>query len=192
MTKRFISQPLEVEFIVDANKLKEEMMSLQMRQWTSHVNSRYFSGGWSVIPLRTLSVLKNDHPILQSFQIESGSDWEDLPLLESLGEISKIVNAIKSPKKSIRLMKLDAGANIKPHRDKGLGLKFGEVRLHVPLQHSENVQFVVDNHTLQMKPLQPWYVDADLEHSVKNNGTTARINLVIDCVANDWLRALLH
>jgi hypothetical protein len=35
-----------------------------------------------------------------------------------------------------------------------------------------------------------WYNDFNLPHSVANHGTTDRVHLVIDCVLNDWLRAL--
>jgi hypothetical protein len=33
-----------------------------------------------------------------------------------------------------------------------------------------------------------WYMNADQIHSVENHGTEARINLVIDCEANAWLK----
>jgi quercetin dioxygenase-like cupin family protein len=32
-----------------------------------------------------------------------------------------------------------------------------------------------------------WYINADQEHSVQNLGEEDRINLVMDCAANDWL-----
>ena len=33
-----------------------------------------------------------------------------------------------------------------------------------------------------------WYFNADQIHEVYNRGGEDRINLVIDCVVNDWLR----
>jgi hypothetical protein len=36
-----------------------------------------------------------------------------------------------------------------------------------------------------------WYLDLNLPHSVTNHGPTDRVNLVVDCVVNDWLDALL-
>ena len=34
-----------------------------------------------------------------------------------------------------------------------------------------------------------WYLKFNLKHSVRNNGAAERVHLVVDCVANDWLRS---
>ena len=34
-----------------------------------------------------------------------------------------------------------------------------------------------------------WYLNFNLKHSVRNHGVSERIHLVIDCIANDWLRS---
>ncbi len=36
-----------------------------------------------------------------------------------------------------------------------------------------------------------WYLDLNLRHTVRNRGDETRIHLVIDCVVNDWLRAVI-
>ena len=37
-----------------------------------------------------------------------------------------------------------------------------------------------------------WYLDLNLRHRVDNHSDTDRIHLVIDCVVNDWVRALFE
>lgn len=85
-------------------------------------------------------------------------------------------------------MRLAAGAAIKPHRDHGLGMAFGEARLHVPIHTSAAVSFLVDKQRIPMGAGELWYFNADQIHEVYNRGDEDRINLVIDCVVNDWLR----
>ena len=45
---------------------------------------------------------------------------------------------------------------------------------------------------LNIKVGEVWYVNAVIEHSVRNNGVTDRIHLVIDCEANNWLRSKVN
>ncbi|PSW05259.1 hypothetical protein C9I89_10810 [Photobacterium lipolyticum] len=37
-----------------------------------------------------------------------------------------------------------------------------------------------------------WYLNADQEHAVYHRGKTDRIHVVVDCIANDWLRNQLE
>ena len=88
-------------------------------------------------------------------------------------------------------MRLKAGAEIKPHRDYGLSLEYGEARLHLSLQTSDKIYFYVNHQRVPMNAGELWYINADQEHAVQNLGNEDRINLVVDCVANDWLRERL-
>jgi hypothetical protein len=54
------------------------------------------------------------------------------------------------------------------------------------------VEFVHDGSPVAMRPGEAWYLDLNLEHSVVNRGESARVHLVVDCVVNDWLTALLE
>jgi aspartyl/asparaginyl beta-hydroxylase (cupin superfamily) len=89
-------------------------------------------------------------------------------------------------------MRLHAGAEIKPHRDQGLCLEQGEARLHLPLQTNEQLNFYVDDKRVPMQAGDLWYINADQVHWVENKGQNARINLVIDCEVNTWLRELIN
>lgn len=156
--------------------------------WVDHVNKNDYQGGWDVLPLRCQRQHLNAHPILQGFAIADGDDWENLPVMAQCPEIQNLFNQLLCPIKAARLMRLKAGAEIKPHRDHELSLEFGEARLHVPIHTSEAVAFFVNNKKIPMRAGELWYFNADQVHEVYNRSNEDRINLVIDCVVNDWLR----
>ncbi len=156
--------------------------------WVDHVNKNDYQGGWDVLPLRCQRQHLNAHPILQGFSIAEGNDWENLPVMAQCPEIQSLFNQLQCPIKAARLMRLKAGAEIKPHRDHELSFEFGEARLHVPIHTSDAVGFFVNNKKIPMGAGELWYFNADQAHEVYNRGSEDRINLVIDCVVNGWLR----
>jgi len=167
--------------------LQREVDQLVQDPWVDHVNKKDYEGGWDVLPLRCQRQHLNAHPILQGFAIADGDDWENLPVLQQCPEIIAIFTQLQCTIKAARLMRLKAGAEIKPHRDHELSIEFGEARLHVPIHTSDAVSFFVDNKKIPMCAGELWYFNADQIHEVYNYGSEDRINLVIDCVANEWL-----
>jgi hypothetical protein len=175
-------------YSVSAADLQAEIQQLLQQAWVDHVNKQDYQGGWDVLPLRCQHQHLNAHPVLQGFAIAEGDEWEDLPVLAFCPIISAVLASLKCPVKSVRLMRLKAGAEIKPHRDHKLGIEHGEARLHMPIHTSDKVIFTVNDLRVPMAAGELWYINTDLIHAVINNGDQDRINLVIDCAANDWLR----
>jgi mannose-6-phosphate isomerase-like protein (cupin superfamily) len=173
---------------VDLPALQGELAQLLSQSWVDHVNHNDYRGGWDILPLRCQRKHTDAHPIMQSFAITDGDDWQDLPVLATCPAISAFLQTLRCPLKAVRLMRLKAGAEIKPHRDHGLSLEYGEARLHLSLQTSDNIRFYVNQQRVPMKAGELWYINADQEHAVQNPGNEDRINLVIDCVANAWLQ----
>ncbi|USD30819.1 aspartyl/asparaginyl beta-hydroxylase domain-containing protein [Pseudoalteromonas sp. SCSIO 43201] len=164
-----------------------EVSRLLTKSWNPHVNHRDYVGDWDVLPLRCQLEHTNAHPILQCFAMGDGSEWKNLPLMDSLPTIRSLIWSLQCDVKSARLMRLKPGAYIKPHRDRGLCLCKGEVRLHVPILANDEVLFLVNGKVVPMAVGELWYINADKTHSVKNNGGNDRVNLVIDCVVNEWI-----
>lgn len=177
---------------IDIHNVRNDISRLLLlnaqQSWVDHVNRQDYVGKWDVLPLRCQRQLLGAHPILQGFSIATGDEWENLPVLEHCSHIRSIFSQLHCPVKAARLMRLAAGAEIKPHRDQGLGMEFGEARLHVPIHTSDAVSFLVDNQRIPLRAGELWYFNADQIHEVYNRGNEDRINLVIDCVVNDWLR----
>ena len=172
----------------DAAALQAEIAALLQLAWVDHVNRQDYRGGWDVLPLRCQHQHLHAHPILQGFAIAEGNDWQDLPILDACPTIKSLIAQLQCPIQAVRLMRLQAGAEIKPHRDHQLGLDYGEARLHMPIHTNKDVGFYVNHQPVPMVAGELWYINTDQVHAVVNNSTHDRINLVIDALANDWLR----
>jgi hypothetical protein len=177
---------------VSLSDLEADIALLLHQPWVTHVNRRDYQGDWEVLPLRCKREHANAHPILQGFAIESGDEWRDLPQLQKCPAIGALLAGLDCPLKAVRLMRLQAGAFIKPHRDDGLSIEYGEARLHLPIHYSNEILFKVDHQLIPMRAGELWYINVDREHEVRNHGQTDRINLVIDCIANDWLHEQIY
>ncbi|MDP3227887.1 MAG: aspartyl/asparaginyl beta-hydroxylase domain-containing protein [Acidovorax sp.] len=165
-----------------------EVSQLMAGDWLPHVNRGGYDGGWDVMPLRCQMQHVTAHPILQGFSLASlTDDWADLPALQPCISIRQLLAHLKCPLKSVRLMRLHAGASIRSHRDNGLHLGAGEARLHVPVWTNPDVHFVVAGHEVPMREGEFWYFNADEEHEVVNQSHAPRTHLVMDCVATPWL-----
>jgi hypothetical protein len=88
-------------------------------------------------------------------------------------------------------MRIAAGSHIKEHTDVGLEVDSGYVRLHVPVSTNPHVEFYVNRRRVIMAEGECWYLRLTDPHSVSNGGTSDRVHLVIDAVADDWIRDLL-
>ncbi|WP_440875147.1 aspartyl/asparaginyl beta-hydroxylase domain-containing protein [Thalassotalea sp. PLHSN55] len=176
--------PLQVNLHV----LQQEVSSLLSEHWVDHVNTSCYQGSWDVLPIKTLAKNLKQHPILQSFSLEEQGDWQYLPIIKKLPYLQKMLDSLPCSAQAVRLMRLKANAYIKPHQDKGLSMTNAIARLHLPIFASEQVEFTVHEKIIPMKNGQLWYINADALHSVKHIGSEDRINLVIDCQANDWLK----
>lgn len=168
--------------------VQAEIDALLAREWIAHVNQRDYRGHWDVLPLRCLREHAQAHPVLQAFAITVGEEWQDLPLLDDCPALRGVLDALHCPLRSVRLMRLRAGAEILPHRDHDLDFSLGQARLHIPVHTSPQVRFSVAGIDVPMRAGAVWYFNAGLEHAVSNAGDSDRIHVVVDCITNDWLR----
>lgn len=167
---------------------QDEVSRLLAHGWLPHVNHGDYEGAWDVMPLRCQHRHVGAHPVLQGFALNDATHaWANLPVLDECPAIRQWLGRLDCALRSVRLMRLHAGASIRPHRDHGLHLGSGEARLHVPVWTGPGVRFLVAGHELPMRVGELWYFNADEEHAVVNHSSTARTHLVMDCVANPWL-----
>jgi mannose-6-phosphate isomerase-like protein (cupin superfamily) len=178
--------------VPDYLQMQQELSLLLQQQWHAHVNKRDYQGGWDVLALRCATQHLNSHGILQSFAIAAGEAWQNLPALEQSPALLRFTTNLPYSLKSVRLMRLHPGAEIKPHRDHGLSLEHGEARLHLSLQTNEQLNFFVNDERVPMQAGELWYINADQVHRVENKGAEPRINLVLDCVVNDHLKEQIY
>lgn len=156
--------------------------------WETHFNHQYHSGGWRGLALRApAGGSRRAHP-----GDAAVGDYSNTPLLERTPALAAVLAALPCPLKSVRLLTLEAGGWIREHRDPGVNLHHGEARLHVPILTSEQVYFYVNGQRVPFRAGELWYIDIDQPHRAVNLGAQARVHLVIDCLADDWLHEQLR
>jgi mannose-6-phosphate isomerase-like protein (cupin superfamily) len=174
----------------DAARLLLEANGLTAGLWKQHYNTKDYEGSWSVIPLRSFMGLLEANfsaPISASGE----NRYQDTELMQHCPYVQELLHWFQCEKTAVRLMNLAAGAVIKEHCDDALNLEAGEARLHIPVQTNPQVAFYVADEQVPLQAGECWYLNLSLPHRVHNRGSTDRIHLVIDCLVNDWLLALL-
>lgn len=171
----------------DAHPLKSDLGLIQSDEWSTHFNTQYFEGEWTGVALRSVNGLSTQlYP-----DAHAAGPVKDTAILERCSNIDRALASFECPIRSARLLKLAPGSHIQEHRDYDLSFEDGEIRLHIPIITSPEVEFFLDGYRIEMNAGECWYLDLNLPHAVINRSSIDRIHLVIDCEVNDWLRELL-
>jgi hypothetical protein len=171
----------------DVARLQADLDQIISDDFVPHFNSRYYTGDWSVVALRSVGGKSR-----QIYPDPTAKDaFADTPLLGKCPYVREVLAIFQCPQQAVRFMRLRAGSVIREHKDLALAFDDGEVRFHIPVRTNPDVQFLLDGERVVMEEGECWYIDFTHRHSVANMGTTDRIHLVIDCVVNDWLRDVM-
>jgi hypothetical protein len=174
----------------DPQPLVADLAGLGEKAWIAHFNTANYEGDWAAAPL--LAPAGETHPVRQISADPTCSQFEPTEFMLQVPHIAAVLDWFECPLKLTRLLRLGPGAMIREHRDYNLGYADGEIRLHVPVTTSPDVEFLLDDNPVRMTAGECWYLNFNLPHSLNNLGDEARIHLVIDCVINDWLDGLLR
>jgi hypothetical protein len=174
-------------FRFDPEQLHADLARVSAEAWQAHFNSAIYEGDWSGVPLRAAP---GSH--LPIYSDPAAKDWADTPLLESCPHFREALARFACPLLSVRLLRLAPGAAIREHRDYGLGLDCGEVRLHVVVATNPEVECRIDGRSYHWAEGECWYADFGRPHSFANRGETVRVHMVLDCRVNEWLLRLLE
>ena len=177
---------LQLPFHFNALLLQRDVQLLQHTNWQLHYQKLHYEGEWSALPLRSVNG-RADSIIISPI---AGSDYMDTIYLSECAYIKEVLAIFKCPLQAVRLLKLNAGAVIKEHRDAELCFEKGEIRLHIPVITSEEVEFYLEKERIYLKEGECWYMNFNLMHSINNKSSINRIHLVIDALVNDWVREL--
>ena len=178
---------LQLPFVFNAALLQKEVGGLSNNiQWVNHYQTLHYEGEWSAIPLRSVGG-SADNIIIHPTQDVT---YKDTVYLKRCPYIQQVLQKFACPLKEVRLLKLDAGAIIKDHRDVELNFESGEIRLHIPVVTHPDVEFYLDNERMDLKEGECWYMNFNLPHRISNNSPVNRVHLVIDAEVNDWVKEL--
>jgi len=177
---------LQLPFYFDVQKMQEELQQIDSSAWKLHHQKLHYEGDWSAIPLR--SIHGDAGNIIVS--PESNPQYRDTVFLDNSFYYKQVLSSFQCPLLAVRLLKLNAGAVIKEHKDAELCYEKGEIRMHIPVVTHDEVEFYLDKERMNIKEGECWYMNFNLTHSVNNKSNTARIHLVVDAVVNDWVKEL--
>ena len=170
----------------DPGRLLADLGRIEPSEWVPHFNIHYHDGGWSGVALRSAggnaAGLFPDPLAIPAVA--------PTPLLARCPYFAEVLDQIRCPQTSARLLRLASGSSIREHRDYELAFEDGEIRLHIPVATSPEVEFALDGRPVVMTAGECWYLNLNLLHRVSNRGQVDRVHLVVDCVVNDWLRSL--
>ncbi len=171
----------------DAAGMRRDLATLPEEAWQPHFNKGCYEGDWSGIALRAA------HEGPRALYPDPAADalYADTPVMARCERIRAVVAAFQCDLLSVRLLRLASGSIIREHRDYRLSASDGEVRLHVPVVTTPEVEFTIEGQRLFMPEGSCWYCDFSLPHSITNRSPIDRIHLVLDCRVNDWLRDML-
>ena len=172
----------------DVKRVVEELDSLESSHWKDHYNKNHYTGGWTILPLRSINGDPDNIIAIHSSANDTSSLYRNTLLLSDSSHLETIINFFKCNKTSVRLMKLHAGAVIKEHTDHEMSFEEGEVRFHIPIITNPDVEFYLDDERVIMNEGECWYLNLSLKHRVVNFGANDRIHLVIDCKVNEWVK----
>ncbi|HAD97932.1 MAG TPA: aspartyl beta-hydroxylase [Cryomorphaceae bacterium] len=172
----------------DLDQLKGEVQSLPQQAWIPHFNTQYYTGHWSVVPLRSVGG-QSEHIYPNP---ASDKPFEDTRHLKVLPVTQQVINSIPGEKTSVRFMKLGAESSIREHEDYNLSLEDEDLRIHVPVFTHEEAEFWLDGERVPMMEGECWYLNFNLRHRLYNPGPGDRIHLVMDCVVSDELREFIQ
>jgi len=173
---------LKLPFHFSEEKLLDDLAICKNYNFTSHFNKNDYSGDWTSISLRSENGEMNNIFALP----QTEKKYRDTELLQKCTYFKAIIDSFECEKESIRLLNLKPDSIIKEHTDYNLGYEDGIFRIHIPITTNEGVHFFINHEEVKMLPEECWYGNFNLPHSVRNDGETDRIHLVMDCLRNDW------
>ena len=176
---------LQLPLSFDPVLLARDLDALSATPWTAHYVQQNYEGDWSVIPLRCAA--GETHPIRMIYSDPTATVFVDTPFLAVCPYFQAVIAAFACEVRGVRLMRLGAGSVIKTHADLDLAVEAGAARVHVPVVTNPDVEFLLNDSRVRMKAGEAWYLRLSDPHAVANRGTSDRVHLVLDLVADDWL-----
>lgn len=179
---------IRLPFDFDVPLLQQEVNRLARQHWQLHYQIRHYEGNWSALPLRSVDGRSDDIFISPL----ANTEYKETAILQKAPYLQQVLSVFQCPLLAVRLLKLEAGATIKEHKDADLAFEKGEIRIHIPVQTNNEVDFYLDKERMQLQEGECWYMNFNLPHSIYNKSNMDRVHLVIDAVVNDWVKELFQ
>ena len=187
--RRMLRDAIRLPLDFDPDRLRADLAAAEHIGWTDHFVKRNYEGSWSAIALRGPAYAT--HAVQAIYSDPTCTEFADTPVLGACEYFREVLASFGCPLQAVRLMRLEPGSVIHEHRDHDLSADAGFARLHVPVATNPGVTFTLNQRAVRMREGECWYLRLSDPHAVRNDGATPRVHLVIDVVADAWLRRLL-
>lgn len=184
-----VKDRVRLPFTFDAAKMQQELEALDLSQFVYY----------DAIPLRAPAHMVDTSlplpPPAEDYADGSWTDWLDTPVLAQLPYLKSVIATFQehTTVNLVRLLRMAPHSVVKEHTDPTLGLHIHKsmIRLTVPIISNDGVTFYLNNEPVPMQPGECWYLRLTDPHRVINDGATARINMTIDMIPNEWIQSLI-
>ncbi|PSR12354.1 MAG: aspartyl beta-hydroxylase [Bacteroidetes bacterium] len=183
------SDRVKLPLSFDVARLQAEVANLRLHHYLYY----------DVLPLRSPAHLVDPSlpppPPADDYADGSWTDWLDTPALQSAPYLTQVVDHFRQHTSVtlVRLLRLAPQAEVREHTDPTLGLEIHKsvIRLTIPVFTNDQVEFFLNNEIVPMQAGECWYLRLSDPHRINNHSEQERINLTIDMVPNDWVKALI-
>lgn len=187
----------KLDFEINADVLKDELYALEKLPWFKEspyiadnvpgLNTTvYHSGNWQVISLRSLGG--------DAERTDPGGpnidEYEDTRWMQNTPYIKSIISHFNGAVRTVRLSSMGEGMKIARHCDTFVGLQYGQIRLHIPVETNPDVTVQIDEESFHWSEGELWFGDFAKPHSVVNGGSTRRVHLIFDVYITDYVLSL--
>ncbi|MEZ5944419.1 MAG: aspartyl/asparaginyl beta-hydroxylase domain-containing protein [Planctomycetaceae bacterium] len=175
-----------VAYDFDRSKLAFEFDVERLQQETLNIISQFPPYiYYNVVPL---TVPQGHNKESKDYADPNWTNWLETSHLKNSPYFQEVLNSLECQVTNVRLMRLEPGAEVREHTDPQLDLGLrNQVRLHVPIFISDEVEFWLNNKVVPLKAGEMWYMRLSDPHRVLNQWSFERIQLSIDVVFNDWI-----
>lgn len=185
-----IPDRVKLPFTFDPILLRRDLDALSSEEWIAHFVEQNYEGDWSAIPLRCAAGAR--HPIQMIYSDPLATEFVDTPMLQASPYFREALAGFACEVRSVRLLRLTPGSIVKEHTDHDLAAEHGTVRIHIPITTNADVEFELNRVRVVLEPGSAWYLRLSNPHRVANRGTTERVHMVADMVADGWLMDILR
>ncbi len=172
---------LKLSLSFDQEELQGELRNISEKHWLPQLYKMNYDGKWT-----SLALLSPDGDNNTFSSASANEGLKETVILQNSPYLQQVLSSFSCTLISARLLRLNAGSHIKPHKDYKLGYENNNFRVHIPIVTNKDVEFVLGGEQLNMLPGECWYTNVNFTHSVANNGSEDRIHLVLDAERNQW------
>jgi hypothetical protein len=179
---------LQLPYRFDPARLRADLALIHADEWKPHFNQADYGGDWRGVALRSIGGASGSLSAPPSADCAAFSATE---IFQRCAYFREVLAAFPCPLKAVRLLSLAPGSFVREHRDMALGYEDGEMRIHVPVQTSEEVEFYLAGERLHLEEGNSYYVNVSLPHRIQNRSQVERVHLVIDIAVDEWAHELV-